>query len=159
VSRDSGWRCDFAGAHNVHAGYMSIREIPTFPYQQVEPDASGCAIIDRAPFVDASRVFFMLFTSEEFQNCPQNFGCVSLESRSLLTCFHAMASVAISHADNVYTRIESFSNRPASNVIFRTFEHPSQRGNFAILMQVRTMSTDSCNCCRLGVNWCRAQSY
>lgn len=116
---------------------MSIRDIPTFPYQLVEPDDIGFSTITKAPLVEAERVFFMLFTSEEFQNCPQNFGSVSLESRSLLMCFHAMASIAISHADNVYTRIESFTDRPASNVIFRTFEHPTQRGNFAILMQVR----------------------
>jgi hypothetical protein len=114
---------------------MSIRDIPTFPFQLVEADEAGCVTIARAPLVEAERVFFLLFTSEEFQNCPQNFGSVSLESRSLLMCFHAMASIAISHADNVYTRIESYEDRPAANVIFRTFEHPTQRGNFAILMQ------------------------
>lgn len=116
---------------------MSIRDIPTFPYRLVEPDASGIVNIDDVPMVAAERAFFLLFTSDEFQNSPLNFGSLTPEGRTLLPCLHALVSIAISHADNVYTRTPAYADRDASNIIFRTFEHPTQRGNFAILMQAR----------------------
>jgi hypothetical protein len=114
---------------------MSIRDIPTFPYRLVEPDDMGVVSIEDAPLVPAERSFFLLMTSEEFQNSPQNFGSVAPDGRTLLPCLHAMVSIAISHADNVYTRTPAYADRDASNIIFRTFEHPTKRGNFAILMQ------------------------
>lgn len=111
--------------------------VPTFPYGLVEPNDDNDVIIKTAPMVSADRSFFLLFTSDEFQNMPQNFGSVSPDGRSLLPCLHAMVSIAISHVDNVYTRTAAYAELPAANIIFRTFELPGHRGDFAILMQAR----------------------
>lgn len=131
-----------SGCRRIKVMSSSLRSIPTFPYRVVEPDDVGTVSIDDAPLVPAERSFFLLMTSEEFQNLPQNFGSVAPEGRTLLPCLHAMVSIAISHVDNVYTRTPAYADRDASNIIFRTFEHPTKRGNFAIMMQARPYAAE-----------------
>lgn len=111
----------------------SLNTIPTFPYDVVTPDEYGRVDIALAPVVPAERAFFLLLTSREFQSGAHNFGSVTAGGRSVLNCLHMMASIAISHRNNVYTLTPAYEKLDASNVIFRTFMHG---GRFAIMMQV-----------------------